>query len=138
MGSNKGDKTQPKQEIRLGGNRAALFVYSTEALENMAFISNAVSLVTYFYGYMNFSLTKSANTLTNFLGTSFLLALFGGFITDTYLSRFKTIVLFGSIELVVMFLTILTLKLYDLHVFIHMKALFNCRNIFYYNDISSC
>ncbi|XP_031279358.1 protein NRT1/ PTR FAMILY 4.5-like [Pistacia vera] len=100
MGTNKDDKTQPKQEIRLGGNRAALFVYATEALENMAFISNAVSLVTYFYGYMNFSLTKSANTLTNFLGTSFLLALFGGFITDTYLSRFKTIVLFGSIELV--------------------------------------
>lgn len=72
-----------------------------EGLENMAFIANAVSLVTYFTGYMNFSLTKSATTLTNFMGTSFLLALFGGFISDTYLSRFKTCVLFGSIELVV-------------------------------------
>ncbi|PPR91744.1 hypothetical protein GOBAR_AA28930 [Gossypium barbadense] len=70
-----------------------------EGLENMAFISNAVSLVTYFYGYMNFSLTKSANTLTNFMGTSFLVALFGGLISDTYLSRFKTCVLFGCIEL---------------------------------------
>ncbi|XVE69990.1 hypothetical protein DITRI_Ditri10aG0035800 [Diplodiscus trichospermus] len=70
-----------------------------EGLENMAFISNAISLVTYFYGYMNFSLTKSATTLTNFMGTSFLLALFGGFISDTYLSRFKTCVLFGSVEL---------------------------------------
>ncbi|XVF63971.1 hypothetical protein PTKIN_Ptkin09bG0129500 [Pterospermum kingtungense] len=70
-----------------------------EGLENMAFISNAISLVTYFYGYMNFSLTKSATTLTNFMGTSFLLALFGGFISDTYLSRFKTCVLFGCIEL---------------------------------------
>ncbi|XP_057975386.1 protein NRT1/ PTR FAMILY 4.5-like [Malania oleifera] len=70
-----------------------------EGLENMAFVSNSVSLVTYFYGYMNFSLTKSATTLTNFLGTSCVLALFGGLISDTYLSRFKTCVLFGFIEL---------------------------------------
>ncbi|KAJ8771574.1 hypothetical protein K2173_026751 [Erythroxylum novogranatense] len=68
-------------------------------LENMAFVSNAVSLVTYFYDYMNFSLTKSATTLTNLMGTAFLLSMFGGFISDTYLSRFKTCVIFGSIEL---------------------------------------
>ncbi|XP_030446952.2 protein NRT1/ PTR FAMILY 4.5-like [Syzygium oleosum] len=92
-------KSLPQKEARQGGNRAVLFVYATEGLENMAFVSNAVSLVTYFYGYMNFGLTKSATTLTNFMGTSFLLALFGGFISDTYLSRFKTCVLFGSIEL---------------------------------------
>ncbi|KAL5844968.1 hypothetical protein ACOSQ4_010926 [Xanthoceras sorbifolium] len=98
--NNKDGKTQPKQQTRRGGTRAALFVFATEALENLAFITNAVSLVTYFYGYMNFSLTKSATTLTNFMGASFLLALFGGFISDTYLSRFKTVVLFGSIELV--------------------------------------
>ncbi|PWA54723.1 hypothetical protein CTI12_AA432500 [Artemisia annua] len=69
-------------------------------LENMAFISTAVSLVTYFYSYMNFSLTKSATTLTNYLGTAFLLSLFGGFISDTYLSRFKTGILFASFEVV--------------------------------------
>lgn len=72
-----------------------------EGLENMAFIANAVSLITYFTGYMNFGLAKSANSLTNFMGTSFLLALFGGFISDTYLSRFMTCVVFGCIELLV-------------------------------------
>jgi hypothetical protein len=61
----------------------------------------AVSLVTYFYGYMNFSLTKSATTLTNFMGTSFLVALFGGFICDTYMTRFKACVLFGCVEFMV-------------------------------------
>ncbi|KAG5048119.1 hypothetical protein JHK85_009222 [Glycine max] len=70
-----------------------------EGLENMAFVANAVSLVTYFFGYMNFSLTKSATTLTNFMGTAFLLALVGGLISDTYLSRFKTCVLFACMEL---------------------------------------
>ncbi|KAK4599564.1 hypothetical protein RGQ29_009560 [Quercus rubra] len=99
MGICRDVKTQPKKEKRLGGNRAALFVYATEGLENMAFVAIAVSLVTYFYGYMNFSLTKSATTLTNFLGTAFMLTLVGGFICDTYLSRFKTCVLFISMEL---------------------------------------
>lgn len=74
---------------------------ATEGLENMSFVANAISLVTYFYGYMNFSLTKSATTLTNFMGTAFILTLLGGFISDTYLSRFKTCVLFACIELVV-------------------------------------
>ncbi|KAL9312974.1 hypothetical protein ACSQ67_018426 [Phaseolus vulgaris] len=90
--------TQPRQQRRLGGNRAALFVYAMEGLESMAFVSSAVSLVTYFFGYMNFSITKSATTLTNFLGTAFLLALFGGIINDAYLSRFKSCVLFACME----------------------------------------
>ncbi|CAI0558500.1 unnamed protein product [Linum tenue] len=84
---------------RLGGSRAVLFVFAMEGLENMAFVANAVSLFTYFYGYMNFSITKSATTLTNFMGTAFLLSLFGGFLSDTYLSRFTTCVLFGTFEI---------------------------------------
>nr|KYP64553.1 Peptide transporter PTR2 [Cajanus cajan] len=91
--------TRPRVQRRIGGNRAALFVYAMEGLENMAFVANAVSLVTYFYGYMNFSLTKSATTLTNFMGTAFLLSLVGGIISDTFLSRFKTCVLFACMEL---------------------------------------
>ncbi|RDX63083.1 Protein NRT1/ PTR FAMILY 4.5, partial [Mucuna pruriens] len=91
--------TQPRVQRRLGGKRAALFVYAMEGLENMAFVANAVSLVTYFFGYMNFNITKSATTLTNFMGTAFLLALVGGIISDTYLSRFKTCVLFACMEL---------------------------------------
>ncbi|WCJ35357.1 Major facilitator superfamily protein [Euphorbia peplus] len=98
MGICKDVETGRNQQKKLGGNRAALFVYATEGLENMAFVSSAISLITYFYGYMNFSLTKSATTLTNFMGTSFLLALFGGFLSDTYLSRFKTALLFASFE----------------------------------------
>ncbi|CAI8599195.1 unnamed protein product [Vicia faba] len=90
---------QPRVQRRLGGKRAALFVYAMEGLENMAFVANAVSLITYFLGDMNFSLTKSATTLTNFMGTAFLLPLVGGLICDTYFSRFKTCVLFACMEL---------------------------------------
>ncbi|MCD7460534.1 hypothetical protein HAX54_043700 [Datura stramonium] len=91
-------KTEEKQLQSKGGTRAALFVYAVAAIDTMAFISNGVSLVTYFYGYMNFSLTKSATTVTNFMGTAFLLSLFGAFLSDTCFSRFKTCVLFGIIQ----------------------------------------
>ncbi|KAM0060725.1 putative proton-dependent oligopeptide transporter family, MFS transporter superfamily [Helianthus debilis subsp. tardiflorus] len=100
MGMSGNVETEPKHETRLGGTRAAMFVYVMVGLENMAFLSMSVSLVTYFFGYMNFSLTKSATTLTNFLGTAYLLPLFGGYISDTYLSRFKTCILFASFEVV--------------------------------------
>ena len=71
-------------------------------INTMALISNGVSLVIYFNGYMNFSLTKSANTVTNFMGTAFLLSVFGAFLSDTYFSRFKTCVLFGIIKVLVL------------------------------------
>ncbi|XP_075088682.1 protein NRT1/ PTR FAMILY 4.5-like isoform X2 [Nicotiana tabacum] len=69
-------------------------------IDVMAFFATGVSLVTYFYGFMNFNITKSATAVTNFMGTAFLLALFGAFLSDTYLSRFKTCVLFGCFEVV--------------------------------------
>ncbi|KAJ6722489.1 OLIGOPEPTIDE TRANSPORTER-RELATED [Salix koriyanagi] len=98
MGISRDAKIEPSPERKLSRHRASFFVYAMEGLENMAFVCVVVSLVTYFSGYMNFSLTKSATTLTNFVGTSFLLALFGGFICDTYWTRFKTCVVFGCVE----------------------------------------
>ncbi|XP_039066960.1 protein NRT1/ PTR FAMILY 4.5-like isoform X1 [Hibiscus syriacus] len=87
-----------KLDKRVGGIKAAVFVYATGGLENMAFVANAVSLVTYVMGYMNFGLTKSANTVTSFMGTSFGLALLGGVIADTCFTKFTTCVLFGFLE----------------------------------------
>ena len=72
-----------------------------EVLENMVFISNASNLVTYFHSSMHYSLGRSANMLTNYMATSFLLTLLGGFISDTFLTKFSTTTLFGAIELIV-------------------------------------
>ena len=70
-------------------------------LENMGFVANMVSLVLYFLRVMHFDLSGSANTTTNFLGTTFLLTLVGGLISDSYINRLNTCLLFGAIELVV-------------------------------------
>ncbi|XP_074304370.1 protein NRT1/ PTR FAMILY 4.4-like [Silene latifolia] len=89
---------EPK-EHKNGGTKAALFVYGVTLLENMAYLSNIFSMITYFNGYMNFGLVKSATTLTNFVGAVNLLSLVGGFVCDTYLSRYKATFLFGVIEI---------------------------------------
>lgn len=58
-----------------------------EAFERLTTLSIAVNLVTYLTGTMHLGNATSANTVTNFLGTSFMLCLLGGFIADTYLGR---------------------------------------------------
>jgi peptide/histidine transporter 3/4 len=71
------------------------------SLENIGFVANMVSMVLYFGQVMLFYLSTSANTLTNFMGSTFLLSLVGAFISDTYLSRLSTCLLFGTIEILV-------------------------------------
>jgi peptide/histidine transporter 3/4 len=92
-------KGRPATASKHGGMRAAAFIFVVEALENMAFISNATNLVRYFSVSMHYSLAVSANMLTNYMGTSFLLTLVGGFISDSFITRFSTIVSFASAEL---------------------------------------
>ncbi|XP_012089423.3 protein NRT1/ PTR FAMILY 4.5 [Jatropha curcas] len=82
-----------------GGFRACMFVFVMIALENMGFIANMVSLVLYFLGVMYFDLASSSNTLTNLMGSTFLLTVVGGFISDTYLDRLTTIIIFAVIEI---------------------------------------
>ncbi|KAL8545022.1 hypothetical protein ACS0TY_005286 [Phlomoides rotata] len=55
------------------------------------------SMVLYFHIFFNIS--TSANILTNFLGSTFLLTIVGGFISDTYLSRLHTCLIFGFLEI---------------------------------------
>ncbi|KAK9136509.1 hypothetical protein Sjap_007103 [Stephania japonica] len=89
---------------RQGGFRASFFIFGLVALENMGFVANMVSMVLYFLLVMHLDLATSANTLTNFLGSTFLLSIVGGFISDTYLTRLNTCLLFGFLEIVALIL----------------------------------
>ena len=57
------------------------------------------NLITYVFGEMHFPLSQAANVVTNFVGTIFLLALLGGFLSDSYLGSFWTMFIFGFVEL---------------------------------------
>lgn len=58
-------------------------------MERVTTLGIAVNLVTYLTGTMHLGNATSANTVTNFMGTSFMLCLLGGFIADTFLGRFN-------------------------------------------------
>lgn len=60
-----------------------------------------VNLVTYLVGTMHLPSSTSANIVTDFAGTSFLLCLLGGFLADSFLGRYKTIAIFASIQALV-------------------------------------
>ncbi|KAL0326457.1 UNVERIFIED_CONTAM: protein NRT1/ PTR FAMILY 4.4 [Sesamum radiatum] len=70
-----------------------------QAFEMMAIAGVGNNLITYVFNEMHFPLSKSANTVTNFVGTVFLLSLFGGFLSDSYLGSFWTMLIFGFVEL---------------------------------------
>ncbi|KAK4751105.1 hypothetical protein SAY87_004587 [Trapa incisa] len=83
-----------------GGFRATAFIFVLTGLENMGFVANMVSLVLYFLYVMYFNSASASNTLTNLMGSTFLLTLVGGFLSDTYISRLSTCLLFGSLEVI--------------------------------------
>ncbi|KAK4377045.1 hypothetical protein RND71_003341 [Anisodus tanguticus] len=58
----------------------------------------AVNLVTYLGGTMHLPSAASANIVTDFMGTAFLLCLLGGFLADSFLGRYKTIAIFAVIQ----------------------------------------
>ena len=72
-----------------------------EVMENLAFLANASNLVTYLLQFMHLSPSRSANTVTNFMGTSFLLALLGGFLSDAFLTTYHIYLISALIEFLV-------------------------------------
>ncbi|KAL7582482.1 hypothetical protein Lser_V15G44845 [Lactuca serriola] len=66
----------------------------------MGFVSNVLILFSYFMKDLSFNIPGAANTVTNFMGSTFLLSIIGAFISDTYISRFHTCLIFGVIEVV--------------------------------------
>ncbi|XP_030461697.1 protein NRT1/ PTR FAMILY 4.4-like [Syzygium oleosum] len=82
-----------------GGMTAAVFVLGLQAFEMMAIAGVGNNLITYVFNQMHFPLSKSANIVTNFIGTIFLLSLLGGFLSDSYLGSFWTMLVFGFVEL---------------------------------------
>ncbi|KAH7550354.1 hypothetical protein JRO89_XS13G0176300 [Xanthoceras sorbifolium] len=93
-------KLENKPAIRghHGGMLAASFVLVVEILENLAYLANASNLVLYLSKFMHFSPSGSANAVTNFMGTAFLLALLGGFLADAFFTTYRIYIISAAIE----------------------------------------
>ncbi|KAK4438406.1 protein NRT1/ PTR FAMILY 4.3 [Sesamum alatum] len=90
---------RPSDPLKHGGMKAAAFVLGLQGFEIMAIAAVGNNLITYVINEMHFSLSKAANTVTNFIGTVFILALLGGYLSDSYLGCFWTMLIFAFVEL---------------------------------------
>ncbi|KAF7029718.1 hypothetical protein CFC21_041400 [Triticum aestivum] len=78
-----------------GGVRAAWFLYVLTVVTNVVIIPNLLNLVTYLHGTMHMGVSASATTTTNFFGATSGFAMIAAFLSDSYITRFRTMLLFG-------------------------------------------
>ncbi|MBA0722593.1 hypothetical protein Golax_003254 [Gossypium laxum] len=88
----------PADRSKTGGWMPAALILGIEICERLSTMGIAVNLVTYLGGTLHLPSSTSANVVTDFMGTSFLLCLLGGFLADTFLGRYKTIAIFSIIQ----------------------------------------
>ena len=67
----------------------------------MATLSLAVNLMIYFLGVMHMNLEDSSNLLTNYMGTSYMIAVLISVFADVFIGRYMTVILSSVVELVV-------------------------------------
>ncbi|KAL4363142.1 hypothetical protein GQ457_04G011430 [Hibiscus cannabinus] len=91
-----------------GGIKTMPFIIVNEICEKLAMVGFSKNMVNYLTNQLNMPLTKAANTVTNFNGTSSLTPLLGAFIADSYAGKFWTITVATAIYL--MGMIVLTLS----------------------------
>jgi solute carrier family 15 (peptide/histidine transporter), member 3/4 len=72
-------------------------------LTSMVNFPNLLNLVTYVRGTLHMGVSDSATTITNFVGATSGFALIGAFLSDSYITRSRTILFFGPLEFLVIF-----------------------------------
>ncbi|XP_047082156.1 protein NRT1/ PTR FAMILY 6.4-like isoform X2 [Lolium rigidum] len=87
----------PVDKSKTGGWLGAGLILGTELAERVCVMGISMNLVTYLVGSLHLSNAKSANVVTNFMGTLNLLALVGGFLADAKLGRYLTIAISATI-----------------------------------------
>ncbi|KAF7829621.1 protein NRT1/ PTR FAMILY 8.2-like [Senna tora] len=97
-----------------GGWKASPFIIVNEVAERLAFFAIAVNMVSYLVLEMHQSLPDAATHVTDWIGAAFVLTLFGAFLADAYLGRFKTIILFSAVYALGMILLTVSARLESL------------------------
>ncbi|RZB96488.1 protein NRT1/ PTR FAMILY 4.5-like [Glycine soja] len=81
-----------------GGMKVSLLILGAFAVENMATLSLAVNFVSYFTGIMHYELADAANIVTDYMGVSYMLSIVVAVVADTWIGRYKSVVISGFIE----------------------------------------
>ncbi|KAL0908132.1 hypothetical protein M5K25_022605 [Dendrobium thyrsiflorum] len=92
-------KGKPINKTKHGGAKATYFIHFLVMVTNLVFIPNMLNLVNYLHDRMHAEIASSSTMVTNFVGATCAFALLGGFLSDSYISRFKSMLIFGPIEI---------------------------------------
>ncbi|XP_058782583.1 protein NRT1/ PTR FAMILY 5.4-like [Vicia villosa] len=110
MEENNGDVQIQSAKTKKGGWHAAIFIIIMEAAEQFANIGLGSNLILYLTKALNEPVTEAAKNRNTWVGVSSIFPLLGGFIADSYLGRFKTIIIASLIYLMGMILLTLSVS----------------------------
>ncbi|KAL6639987.1 hypothetical protein ACP70R_022297 [Stipagrostis hirtigluma subsp. patula] len=91
-----------------GGVRAAWFIYFLVTVNFIAHMPALQNLATYLHGVMHMGVSNSSTTVTNFMGAMCVFALLGAFLSDSYITCSRTMLL--AVPLVILGFGLLALQ----------------------------
>ncbi|KAL2634578.1 hypothetical protein R1flu_006057 [Riccia fluitans] len=92
-------KGEPADKAKTGGLKTLPFLFASEFAEKCSSLGASINIISYLLFVKHMHLSDAANTTTNYVGTSQILTLFGGFLADSFIGRFWTIVIFTIIAM---------------------------------------
>ncbi|KAF7140367.1 hypothetical protein RHSIM_Rhsim06G0027300 [Rhododendron simsii] len=88
---------RPADKRITGGWKSAPFIIVNEVAERLAAFSNGINMMPYLFTQMHLSLANAAAATSALAGFGIFTTIFGAFLADAYLGRFRTIMAFSFI-----------------------------------------